>query len=113
IAGTVIDIITNKDILAGVKTKAQQYIDGLNAINTKYNVFEEIRGKGLLIGAVLNEKYQGKASDFSVAAMTEGVMTLVAGANIIRFTPSLIIPKEDITEGLIRFEKAVAKLKIK
>ena len=39
-------------------------------------------------------------------------MTLIAGANVIRFTPSLIIPKEDITEGLIRFEKAVAKLAI-
>ncbi len=42
--------------------------------------------------------------------MAEGVMTLVAGANIIRFAPSLVIPDEDIAEGLARFEKAVAKL---
>ena len=42
--------------------------------------------------------------------MEEGVMTLVAGANIIRFAPSLVIPDEDIAEGLARFEKAVAKL---
>ena len=90
--------------------KAQRYIDGLNAINAKYNVFTEIRGKGLLIGAVLNENYQGKAKDFLVAAMAEGVMTLVAGANIVRFAPSLVIPNADIDEGLARFEKAVAKL---
>jgi acetylornithine/N-succinyldiaminopimelate aminotransferase len=37
-------------------------------------------------------------------------MTLVAGASIIRFAPSLVIPNEDIIEGLQRFERAVAKL---
>ena len=42
--------------------------------------------------------------------MDEGLMTLVAGANVIRFAPSLVIPDEDIIEGLKRFEKAVASL---
>jgi acetylornithine/N-succinyldiaminopimelate aminotransferase len=37
-------------------------------------------------------------------------MALVAGANIVRFAPSLIIPNEDILEGLTRFEKAVAEI---
>jgi len=63
-----------------------------------------------LIGAVLKDEYQGRAKDFLVAAMAEGVMTLVAGANIVRFAPSLVIPNEDIVEGLARFEKAVAKI---
>lgn len=106
----VLDVINTPEVRSGVKAKSQRYIDGLNAINAKYNVFKEIRGKGLLIGAVLNDDYQGKAKDFLVAAMAEGVMTLVAGASIIRFAPSLVIPDEDITEGLARFEKAVAKL---
>jgi len=104
------DTVNTDEVLNGVKTKAQLYVDGLNAINAKYNVFSEIRGKGLLIGAVLTEEYKGRAKDFLNAAMTEGVMTLVAGANIIRFAPSLVIPEQDITEGLARFEKAVAKL---
>lgn len=110
IGEAVIDVINTPEVQTGVKAKAQLYIDRLNAINTKYKVFKEIRGKGLLIGAVLNDNYQGKAKDFLVAAMTEGVMTLVAGANIIRFAPSLVIPDEDIIEGLARFEKAVATL---
>ena len=82
----------------------------INAINAKYNVFSEIRGKGLLIGAVLNDNYQGKAKAFLNAAMDEGVMVLVAGASIVRFAPSLVIPDEDITLGLARFEKAIASL---
>lgn len=110
VAEAVIDTIHNPEMLAGVKAKAQLYVDGLTAINTKYNVFSEIRGKGLLIGAVLNEKYQNQAKDFLNAAMAEGVMTLVAGASIIRFAPSLVIPDEDIIEGLARFDKAVASL---
>jgi len=110
VSEAVIDVINTPEVQSGVKAKAQLYIDGLQAINAKYDVFKELRGKGLLIGAVLNDKYQGKAKEFLVAAMSEGVMTLVAGANIIRFAPSLVIPDEDIIEGLARFEKAVAKI---
>jgi len=110
VAEAAFDTVNTPEVLNGVTEKAQRYIDGLNAINAKYNVFTEIRGKGLLIGAVLNENYKGKAKDFLVAAMAEGVMTLVAGANIVRFAPSLVIPNADIDEGLARFEKAVAKL---
>jgi acetylornithine/N-succinyldiaminopimelate aminotransferase len=110
VAEAAFDTVNTPEVLNGVTEKAKIYVDGLNAINTKYNVFKEIRGKGLLIGAVLNENYTGKAKEFLVAAMAEGVMTLVAGASIIRFAPSLVIPNADIAEGLARFEKAVAKL---
>jgi acetylornithine/N-succinyldiaminopimelate aminotransferase len=104
------DTVNTPEVLNGVKAKAELYKAGLLAINEKYNVFTEIRGKGLLIGAVLTEKYQGQAKAFLMAAMAEGVMVLVAGANIVRFAPSLVIPDEDIKEGLARFEKAVAKM---
>lgn len=110
VAEAVLDVINTPEVQNGVKAKAKLYSDGLTAINAKYNVFQEIRGKGLLVGAVLNENYQGKAKDFLMAAMDEGVMVLVAGASIVRFAPSLIIPDEDIAEGLARFEKAVAKI---
>ncbi|MGB1198989.1 MAG: aspartate aminotransferase family protein [Thalassotalea sp.] len=110
VAEAAFDTVNTPEVFAGIKEKAQLYINGLNAINEKYNVFAEIRGKGLLIGAVLTDNYQGRAKEFLNAAMDEGVMTLVAGASIIRFAPSLVISNEDITEGLVRFEKAVAKL---
>jgi len=104
------DTVNTPEVLNGVKAKAELYKAGLLTINEKYDVFSEIRGKGLLIGAVLTEKYQGQAKAFLMAAMDAGVMVLVAGANIIRFAPSLVIPDEDIKEGLARFEKAVANM---
>ncbi|WP_371186963.1 aspartate aminotransferase family protein [Thalassotalea maritima] len=110
VAEAAFDTVNDVAVLEGVKAKEQQFKQGLMAINEKYNVFKEIRGKGLLIGAVLTDEYQGRAKDFLNAAMSHGLMTLVAGANIIRFAPSLVITDADIVEGLDRFEQAVASI---
>jgi len=110
VAEAALDTVNTVEVLDGVKAKAKLYVAGLNAINAKYHMFSEIRGKGLLIGAVLTEAYKGRAKELLNAALEEGLMTLIAGANIMRFAPSLVIPDEDIVEGLARFEKAVAKL---
>ncbi len=110
VAEAAFDTVNTEEVLNGVKEREQLFRDTLNAINEKYNVFAEIRGKGLLIGAELTEAYHGKAKDFLNAAMEEGVMTLVAGANVIRFTPSLVVPLEDIKLGLERYEQAIAKI---
>ncbi|WP_273048890.1 aspartate aminotransferase family protein [Pseudoalteromonas sp.] len=108
VAEAAFDTVNTPDVLNGVKEREQLFRDGLNAINEKYNVFSEVRGKGLLIGAVLNEQFAGRARDFLVASANNGLMNLVAGMDVIRFTPSLVIPFEDIKEGLTRFEKAVS-----
>lgn len=110
VAEAAFDTVNTKEVLDGVKEREQLFRDTLAAINEKYNVFAEVRGKGLLIGAELSEAYHGKAKDFLNAAMEEGVMTLVAGANVIRFTPSLVVPLEDIKLGLERYEAAISKL---
>ncbi|MBE0380509.1 aspartate aminotransferase family protein [Pseudoalteromonas prydzensis] len=108
VAEAAFDTVNTADVLAGVKQREQLIRDGLNAINAQYDVFSEVRGKGLLLGAVLNSKFEGRARDFLVASTKHGLMSLVAGTNVVRFTPSLVIPIEDIKEGLARFEKAVA-----
>lgn len=110
IGNAVLDVVNTPEVLDGVKRREQLLRDGLNKINDKYQVFAEIRGKGLLMGAVLNEQYQGRAKDFLVAGISQGLMSLIAGANVIRFTPSLVIPEADIAEGLVRFERAVAQV---
>ncbi|UTV27967.1 aspartate aminotransferase family protein [Photobacterium atrarenae] len=110
VAEAVIDEISKPEVLEGVKQREQWFRDGLAKINAKYPIFAEVRGKGLLLGAALNEEWQGRARDILVAAGEEGLMVLVAGANVVRFTPSLVIDKADIDEGLARLERAIAKL---
>ncbi|MBE0459775.1 MAG: aspartate aminotransferase family protein [Pseudoalteromonas prydzensis] len=108
VAEAAFDTVNTTDVLTGVKQREQLFRDGLNKINAQHDVFSEVRGKGLLLGAVLNSKFEGRARDFLVASTKHGLMSLVAGTNVVRFTPSLVIPIEDIKEGLARFEKAVA-----
>jgi acetylornithine/N-succinyldiaminopimelate aminotransferase len=64
----------------------------------------------LLLGAALNEQWQGRARDVLIAAGKQGLMVLVAGPNVVRFTPSLVISDEDITEGLNKLDAAIATL---
>jgi acetylornithine/N-succinyldiaminopimelate aminotransferase len=108
VAEAAFDTVNTESVLTGVQQKEAMFRELLEAINTKYNVFSEIRGKGLLLGAVLNEQFEGRARDFLVASMKHGLMTLVAGTNVVRFTPSLVIEEDDIKAGLARFELAVA-----
>ena len=108
VAEKALDIVNQPEVMEGVLKKEALFRELLGAINDKYNVFEEVRGQGMLLGCALNEKYQGRARDFMMAATKENLMCLVAGMNVVRFAPSLVIPDEDIKEGLARFERAVA-----
>ena len=109
VANAVFEFINTAEVLEGVKQRFDHFVSGLNKINAKFNVFEQIRGQGLLIGCVLKAEHAGQAKTIVNLAGDEGLLALVAGPNVVRFTPSLIIPFEDIDEGLRRFEQALEK----
>ncbi|UTZ23223.1 aspartate aminotransferase family protein [Vibrio campbellii] len=110
VAEAVVDEVTKPEVLAGVLEREVMFREGLEKINAKYKIFSEVRGKGLLLGAALNEEWQGRARDVLVAAGKQGLMVLVAGANVVRFTPSLVITQQEIEEGLAKLDKAIATL---
>lgn len=110
VAEAVVEEVTKPEVLAGVLEREAMFRHGLEKINAKYNIFSEVRGKGLLLGAALNEEWQGRARDVLVAAGKQGLMVLVAGANVVRFTPSLVITQQEIEEGLAKLDKAIATL---
>jgi acetylornithine/N-succinyldiaminopimelate aminotransferase len=110
VAEAVVEEVTKPEVLAGVLEREAMFREGLDKINAKYNIFSEVRGKGLLLGAALNEEWQGRARDVLVAAGKQGLMVLVAGANVVRFTPSLVITQQEIEEGLAKLDKAIATL---
>ncbi|TOB65687.1 aspartate aminotransferase family protein [Vibrio parahaemolyticus] len=110
VAEAVVNEVTKPEVLAGVLEREALFRVGLEKINAKYNLFSEVRGKGLLLGAALNEEWQGRARDVLVAAGKQGLLVLVAGANVVRFTPSLVITQQEIEEGLAKLDKAIATL---
>lgn len=106
----VMEVINTPEVLAGVQAKHQRFKTKLEQIGQQYGVFSEVRGLGLLIGAVLSDAWKGKAKAILDAAAVEGVMVLQASPDVVRFAPSLVVEDADIDEGLARFERAVAKL---
>ncbi|WP_413112793.1 aspartate aminotransferase family protein [Thaumasiovibrio sp. DFM-14] len=110
VAQAVVDITSTSEVLDGVKEREQWFRQGLARINQRFGLFEEIRGKGLLLGAVLNADWQGRARDILVSAGEQGLLVLVAGPNVVRFTPSLVITQEEVELGLEKLEAAIAKL---
>jgi acetylornithine/N-succinyldiaminopimelate aminotransferase len=110
VAEAVIDTVNTPEVLDGVLAKELLFRQRLDAINETYQVFSEVRGKGMLLGAVLNERYRGRARDFLLAAADHHLMALVAGADVVRFAPSLVITEQDIHDGMDRFEQAVAQV---
>lgn len=110
VAAKAFDIINTDEVLAGVSEKRVLFETKLQMINEKYDVFDEIRGQGLLIGAALNNQYLGRARAFMVASLAQNLMVLMAGPDVIRFAPSLLLTEAEIEQGMAAFERAVAKV---
>ena len=109
VAGKALEIINTPELLSNVVACGQQLMDGLNQLNSKHELFKTIRGKGLLIGAVLEDEYSGRAGELSTLTMQEGLMTLVAGPNVHRFAPPLVISEIEIDEALDLLDRAYSK----
>lgn len=106
----VMDVVNTPEVLRGVKERGERLSARLRELGQRYGVFGEVRGLGLLIGCVLTDAWKGKAKDILNAAEKEAVMVLQASPDVVRFAPSLVIDEADIDEGLVRFERALAKL---
>ncbi|XEG74183.1 aspartate aminotransferase family protein [Pseudomonas sp. abacavir_1] len=110
VSGAAFDVINTPEVLEGVRAKHERFKARLEKLGQEYGIFTQVRGLGLLIGAVLADAWKGKAKDVFNAAEREGLMILQAGPDVVRFAPSLVIDDADIDEGLDRLERAVAKL---
>lgn len=110
VAEAVLDTVNQPAVMQQVLANEQLMRDALQKINERYQVFSDIRGQGMLLGAVLNEQYKGRSREFFLAAADQGLMALVAGADVVRFAPSLVITADDIHEGMARFEQAVKQV---
>jgi acetylornithine/N-succinyldiaminopimelate aminotransferase len=80
---------------------------GLEAINAELGLFSQLRGRGLMLGAVLNTKYAGRAGEVLDLAAAQGLLMLQAGPDVLRFVPSLNITDAEVAEGLKRLHTAL------
>lgn len=109
VASAVFSTINTPDVLEGVQRRHAIFVERLRQIDARHGIFADIRGRGLLLGCQLDADYAGKAKAMTQLAAEEGLIALIAGPDVVRFAPSLVIPEPDIEEGLQRFERAIAR----
>jgi len=106
VAGKALELINTPELLSNVTERGRQLTQGLNQLNAKHQLFKAVRGQGLLIGAVLKDEYAGRSGELVKLTMKMGLMTLVAGPNVHRFAPPLIISESEINVALQRLDQA-------
>jgi acetylornithine/N-succinyldiaminopimelate aminotransferase len=99
--------LSSSAVLENVHRQAAALRAGLTAINDDLALFAEVRGRGLMIGAVLADDYKGKAGEILDHAAAHGLLVLQAGPDVLRFVPPLILSDADLAEGLKRLHAAL------
>ncbi|MDB5916665.1 MAG: argD [Massilia sp.] len=100
VALNVVDTINTPAFLARVKQASAQIFANLTQLALDYpQLFGKVRGSGLLIGLPVAEAFAGRAKDFTKAAEGLGLMLLIAGPDVIRLTPALIVSDAQIAEA--------------
>jgi len=100
VALNVIEMINQPAFLARVKVASEKIFANLRKLTADFpQVFGEVRGSGLLIGLPLAPAFKGRAKDITKAAEALGLMLLIAGPDVVRFAPALIVSDEQIADA--------------
>lgn len=103
-------LINQPEALEGVRVRHARLTPALQEIGTRYGLFSEVRGIGLLIGCVLAPSWKGKAGEVVRCCLEHGLMVLQAGPDVIRLAPSLVIGFDEIDDGTSRLAAAASAL---
>jgi succinylornithine aminotransferase len=111
VALTVLETINQPAFLARVKEASEKLIGKLEGLVRDFpQVFSAVRGAGLLLGLVVAEPFKGRSKDIQRAAEAQGLMILIAGMDVVRLAPALIVSDAQIDEADRLIRLAVAEL---
>lgn len=94
-------------VAANVERQAQALREGLARIDGGRGLFTQLRGRGLMLGAVLGEAWRGRVGEILDRAAAHGVLLLQAGPDVLRLLPPLTISDAELAEGLQRLDAAL------
>jgi len=111
VALTVLETINQPAFLARVKEASEKLIGKLEGLVRDFpQVFSAVRGAGLLLGLVVAEPFKGRSKDIQRAAEAQGLMILIAGMDVVRLAPALIVSDAQIDEADRIIRLAIAEL---
>ncbi len=102
-AKTVLDVIEEDDLCANVRERGQQLREGIRSLAESFPVIEEVRGRGLMVGAECGDA----ASEIVDHCFEQNFLINTAGGDTLRLVPPLIVSESDVDEALNRLESAL------
>lgn len=95
-ANAVISVIEEDGLLENVAKVGALLREALQSFVDKYDKLLEVRGKGLMLGLVVD----GDAKEVVDALAGQGLLALTAGKNVVRFLPPLCLGEEDLEDAV-------------
>ncbi|MCR4717268.1 MAG: aspartate aminotransferase family protein [Lachnospiraceae bacterium] len=93
----VYEIFEKENILDHVNEIAEYFDEALKGVMSRHSdKITGVRGTGLMRGLAFSEEY--KAADVVKACLDKGVVVIIAGGNVLRMVPPLVIKKEHVDE---------------
>ena len=107
VAGVALRRLSAPQLLAAVQQHGVTLRRGLEALAVETGVIASVRGRGLMLGAVLAQAHRGQAGAILDHAHRAGLLLLQAGADVLRIVPPLVLDEADIEQGLARLRAAL------
>ncbi len=108
VGGAVLDVVLSEGFLDRVAAFGGLLRQRLAELEDRHkDIIETVRGEGLMFGV----KTRVPNGDLAAAARAEGLLTVLAGDNVVRLLPPLIVDESDIAEAVARLDRACARLK--
>ncbi len=104
VAIAAIDVLLDENLVEKSNELGNYFMEQLR--NLKSDKIKLVRGKGLLIGIVLNES-AGKARQYTTALKEKGLLCKETHDWIIRFAPPLVITKKDIDYAIGKIKEVL------
>ena len=110
VARVVFRKMCSPQLMQNVKKQGEQLRKRLEELNQSLDMFREIRGKGVMIGAELKDQWKGQARHLMEVCRQHRVLILQAGPHVLRFLPPLNITDEELQTGMDRVVETVTNL---
>ena len=99
----VISVIEEEKLLLKATEVGALLKEALQGFVDKYDKLLEVRGKGLMLGLVVD----GDPKDVVEALKAQGLLALTAGGGVVRFLPPLVLKEEDLEEVIDMISEAL------
>ena len=103
-------------LIANAADVGAHLIAGLNALMATHRLIGDVRGRGLMVGVELvrdretKERATDERNAVVTAAFRRGLLILGAGENSIRFSPPLVLTRDESDTAISLFDQALAEV---